>query len=244
LGKGGKSHAALATCFLLPGPRNDYRPAIHYYRAALQVGYQRARVYNNLGFSQAMRARLPEARETLTKAIDLDPGLQAAYYNRACLRFRCIIPSLQRLLLMWSLYGQFLPATFPVITLADAPGDEKRSLAILLHETLPDLKKALELGPESGELHLRAAQAYALAAQLRPDLNGGQLSPDPNLSGQGLYHMLRALLLGCSTDELRRDPFLRAGLGHLPGYRAIVNQPPSGNTAARPAVRFLDLIDD
>src|SRR5205823_3827700 len=141
-------------CFLLPGPRNDYIPAINYYHEALQADYRTARVYNNLGYSLAIRARIPEARETLTKAIELDPGLQAAYYNRACLRFRCNIPSLQRLLLMRSLYGQFLSATFPVITLADAPGDEKRSLAILLRETLPDLNKALELGPESGELHL------------------------------------------------------------------------------------------
>src|SRR5207253_1253865 len=84
-------------------------------------------VYNNLGYSQAVRARIPEARKTFTQAIDLDPCLQAAYHNRAYLSFRLRVPTVQGLLSVRPLFGQFLPASLPVITLEDAPGDAKRS---------------------------------------------------------------------------------------------------------------------
>jgi tetratricopeptide (TPR) repeat protein len=243
-GKDGKTYAALATCYLPDGQRNGYQSAVNYYREALGAGFQAARVYNNLGFAQAKLGQIAEARESFTQAIRLDPRLQAAYFNRACLSFRCRIPSAQGFLSVQPCFGQFLPVSLPVITLADAPGDWKRSLALLMDETIPDLEKALELGPESGELNLHAARAYALAAQLRPGLTGGKLSPDPDLSTQGLHHVIRALDLGCSADELRRDPLLHAGLGHLPGYRALRMRPAAGNVAARSAVRFLDPIDD
>src|SRR5260370_2483137 len=108
-----------------------------------------------------MLGQIKEARETLTKAIRLDPRLQAAYHNRARLALRQHFPSLDRFRFL-SAFGQALPVPLQV-TLKDAPGDAKRSLAILQREVLPDFRKALVSGPENRELPLDSSTANAVA---------------------------------------------------------------------------------
>jgi serine/threonine protein kinase len=79
----GQSKACIAYCYNQIEPDRPHR-AVAMYKAALNLGYVRPVVYNNLGASLLeMRGGAPEAIRHIEKAIELDPKLQQAYYNRA-----------------------------------------------------------------------------------------------------------------------------------------------------------------
>jgi eukaryotic-like serine/threonine-protein kinase len=81
--KNGRVQARIGYCLNL---RKDHRAAIVYYEKALEAGFGTAEVYNNLGYSWARgRVRNTIPWESYTKAIQLNPNLQAAYHNRAML---------------------------------------------------------------------------------------------------------------------------------------------------------------
>ncbi len=235
LGKDGKVKAALGTLYLAPGPMLDYNAAAYYYDAALKANYQTARVYNNLGFVEGQRGRLLEARINLARALELDPSLQAAYYNRALLKSRQLTNPSRQAIRFLPLFGQ--PLLVPVqVTLGECPQDAKRSLTVLRREVLPDLEEAIKRGPESAELHLDTAIAFAVAAQLGADAQLGQ---------KALFHAARAIDLGCHPRELRGNGVLAAGLReHLEEFAVLLQRPPLHSPARRTAVRVLDPLED
>jgi serine/threonine protein kinase/Tfp pilus assembly protein PilF len=61
------------------------------YEMAIRNGFAPAAVLNNLGYSYGQNRRHDDARSFLDQAIELDPQLQAAYYNRAMLEFRHVL---------------------------------------------------------------------------------------------------------------------------------------------------------
>jgi serine/threonine protein kinase len=228
----GKVKAALAASYHKSpfDPHADYDAARYYYEKALAAGYRTARVYNNLAYCQAMRGAPGDALATLRLALRADPKLQAAYFNRVFLSLRLDLGHQTSV--------RFLGVTVPVsprITLQEVQGDLNATVRLLRTRILPDTRKALELGPPSGELHLCAARVFALVAYL---------GVDSDLADEGLYHANKAVDLGCHPRELRDDPILAVGLRGVPGFQDIVNRDAPNNPAARDAVRFLDPIED
>jgi serine/threonine protein kinase/Flp pilus assembly protein TadD len=225
MGKDGKIKAALGICHVQPNadrPRTNHEDAIWYYREAIRAGYGTARVYNNLGYSLALRGQasksgrpgdFKEAREAFAEAILRDPNLQAAYYNRA-------------VLCLWGVHGK--PGGR--LALREVRGDEDRSLQLLL-AAIHDIETAVKLGPRTPELYRDAARLYALAAHL---------DNDEGLPQRGLQHLAKAVDLGCPVGDLRRDPFLRPGLRQ--GFEGILNRP-GPRTAAGKIVRCPDPIE-
>jgi Tfp pilus assembly protein PilF len=61
------------------------KKAIPYYQAAIAKGFGPAEVYNNLGYCYLRTAQGKDAMHYLTGAMELNPALQAAYYNRGYL---------------------------------------------------------------------------------------------------------------------------------------------------------------
>ncbi len=134
----GRSRAALAYCCSVL----KHAPAVvvGYYKSALQRGFQTAVVYNNLG--QAL-TWMPdgsdaEAAQCFQKATLADPGLQAAYYNRATLALK--------------------QAGYHLDRISD---DDVR-------EGLAAITRAIELGPATAQAHLDAAELCVLAAKIEP----------------------------------------------------------------------------
>jgi tetratricopeptide (TPR) repeat protein len=82
-GNDGACLAALACCF---AHLRNYGPAEKVCRRAIDLGFQNAAVYSNLGFNLRKLARFDEAEEHLSKAIGLDPQLGIAYFNRGFAR--------------------------------------------------------------------------------------------------------------------------------------------------------------
>ena len=79
-GRDGRINAALGFLIQI---QHQPKKAISYYEAAIDRGFAPAEVYNNLGFCYLRSARFPDAMACLNRAVELNPGLQAGYYNRA-----------------------------------------------------------------------------------------------------------------------------------------------------------------
>jgi Tfp pilus assembly protein PilF len=81
----GRTLACMGYCQNLD-PLRSPNKAVGYYFSAIKAGFAPAAVYNNLGYSyyelSKTQAVLAQALEALNKAIDIDPSLRAAYYNR------------------------------------------------------------------------------------------------------------------------------------------------------------------
>lgn len=60
-----------------------YAPAIAYQEQALAKGYETAGLYNNLGWCWLRLSELERAEKSLSRAVQIDHGLQVAYHNRA-----------------------------------------------------------------------------------------------------------------------------------------------------------------
>jgi serine/threonine protein kinase/Tfp pilus assembly protein PilF len=79
--KNSKVAACLGYCLSL---RNSHDQAIQYYEKALQAGLVSAAVHNNLAFTHLRkRPKYADAHKAATDALDLEPGMLAACYNRA-----------------------------------------------------------------------------------------------------------------------------------------------------------------
>jgi serine/threonine protein kinase/Tfp pilus assembly protein PilF len=78
----GRAKAMYGYCLGRMGLDQD---AIGYDTAAIEAEFETAEVYNNRGYSFFMTKRPDEAQEDLTKALQLDPFLQAPHFNLALL---------------------------------------------------------------------------------------------------------------------------------------------------------------
>ncbi len=63
--------------------RNSFEEAIMRFGEAIERGFTKAEVLNNLGYCQMRLAYYDDAEDSLTKAIEIDPKLQAPWCNRA-----------------------------------------------------------------------------------------------------------------------------------------------------------------
>jgi serine/threonine protein kinase/Tfp pilus assembly protein PilF len=66
---------------------NDHPNAIKCYERALEAGFTKAVVYNDLAYSYYRKGNYAGALKAATDALALDGGMRAAYYNRACACF-------------------------------------------------------------------------------------------------------------------------------------------------------------
>src|SRR5262249_40491990 len=62
--------------------------AIRCYQEAIKAGFNSAEVFNNLGCSHSQISELSQARTELTRAIQKNDALQAAYFNRALVHYK------------------------------------------------------------------------------------------------------------------------------------------------------------
>jgi serine/threonine protein kinase len=76
----GRIKACIGYCL---SRKAEHAEAISYYEQAIRTGFAAPEVLNDLGFSQVQSNRLLEAKDTLDRAIELDPSSQAAFHNRA-----------------------------------------------------------------------------------------------------------------------------------------------------------------
>jgi serine/threonine protein kinase len=93
----GHTKACVGYCFSrLETP--NHRSAALYYSLAKQRGYATAVVYNNLAFSFFMSGTASDydAKKVLRKAIALDPGLQAPYYNFVKIELETVLAGYKR----------------------------------------------------------------------------------------------------------------------------------------------------
>ena len=81
----GSTFACVGYCHSL---LDSHGPSIWNYEKAIENGFAPAAVLNNLGYGYGQVHREADASHYLDQAIDLDPRLQAAYYNRAMIQFR------------------------------------------------------------------------------------------------------------------------------------------------------------
>jgi tetratricopeptide (TPR) repeat protein len=235
-GKDGKVKAALAySCTALPG-RENHREAIWYYEQAERAGFKTARLYNNLGWSHAQLCNWEPAKVFLSQAIEQDPALQTAYHNRMFLTIRQGARQLQPVLRFTAFAGlpipsaRFRPRPLERM-LQDYLADRQRVMAAL-EEAIPDMKKALELGPPSATLYHNAARLCSMGTP-----------GDASLGELGVSYVAKAIEQGAAPGSLRHDFLLQMGLGHLPAFRRLVSGPPSGQQVV-PCRNIIDPVHD
>jgi len=63
--------------------QRQHQKATPQFEQAIEEGYAPAEVWNDLGYSYLLDGDGPAAQRTLDRTLELDPGLQAGYHNRA-----------------------------------------------------------------------------------------------------------------------------------------------------------------
>jgi tetratricopeptide (TPR) repeat protein len=150
-----------------------------YFQQAIQAGYDRAEVFNDLGFVDLREGALADAEHNLTQAIQRDRGLQASYHNRGRVYLR--------------------RAQQPTARATNGGTQAANGLdANLLQRALSDLKQALDIGPPSGELYHDLAVVCAhLSAK------------DRARTTEAIEHLANGLRHGLDPGALRYKLFVR-----------------------------------
>jgi serine/threonine protein kinase/Tfp pilus assembly protein PilF len=137
---GGLKQACVGYCLSHLGYADAARQA---YKEAMDGGFTTGAVLNNLGHAYLTLKRFPEARDSLTQALQLDKDLQAAYYNRA---------------LVYLQIASQDAAKYPV---RHIPG--LRDLADAIPLGIKDIDQAFQSGPPSADLYYTKARLWMLA---------------------------------------------------------------------------------
>jgi serine/threonine protein kinase len=156
-----RTRACIAYCL---SRNRHYDEALHEYDAAEDGGFNTAILYNDRAYVHFMRNQPEAAAKDLARALQLDPNLAAAYYNRATLAFRRWVEGKK--------------AEVPDAARADA------DRAILLKLRSPELfydaaRLALACGDKEGALELlgSAVEWGKQPAQLAADKDLNQALP-------------------------------------------------------------------
>ena len=113
--------------------------ALFWYDAALKNGADCAELRNNLGVIQLELNDLANAEDSLNRAVQADPRLQAAFHNRGILR------------------------------ISQTKGLKDRSAkAKRLHQALEDLDRAVKIGPPTADLYRQLTDACAFLVPAEP----------------------------------------------------------------------------
>jgi serine/threonine protein kinase/Flp pilus assembly protein TadD len=185
----GKAKACIAYCLNRLGKHGQAR---FLYEEALAAGFAPAEVCNDLGYSYLQQARFAEAGLALDRALDLDPGLRAAYHNRALLAHRRAFLLIQEGAAEKLLPPERLPP----------PQERARArLARCLQQGIDDVRKAIAAGPGNAELYCNAARLCTLAAQEYPQQARAWIT-----EGQG--YLAKAVKLGEDRTRLAWDSSL------------------------------------
>jgi Tfp pilus assembly protein PilF len=131
----GRTKACIAYTLQLQ-KRSD--SARYWYAEAVSHGFENADLHNNVGTIQLDANELDAAEQSLTRSAALDPSLQAAHHNLGVLRMQQALRARQ----------------------TGGRQQEKERLRQGLAET----RRAIELGPPSGELYRQAATLCACLA--------------------------------------------------------------------------------
>jgi serine/threonine protein kinase/Tfp pilus assembly protein PilF len=94
----GRSQACLGYCQAAKG---SHLVASSHFSHALEAGFDKAEVFNDLGFCYLRLGRLALAQEHLDKALARNPHLQAAYHNRLKLHAKSAVRSTQGMSTSW-----------------------------------------------------------------------------------------------------------------------------------------------
>ena len=138
----GRNKAALGYCL---NRLEQFESAAEYHKKAIQAGFASAEVYNNLGFCQLRsNNKLIEAKQSLDRALQLDPNLQAAYHNRALVAYQDAVNKIS----------------------GKSPREKEGIDRDIILSGIADIQKAIVLGPGSTELSRDSARLYAVAACL------------------------------------------------------------------------------
>lgn len=149
----------------------NHPQAINDYQRALDAKYDKAEVFNNLGFSYAQSGSpqsLQQARHFLDEALARRPDLAIAYYNRAWVGFR------------------------------QAPNAKERFRPVI-ESAMADIRQALAYGPATAGLHLDAVRIFALATRadaglVTDALTYGKLAIQHGASRAEVKHALETFL--------------------------------------------------
>jgi serine/threonine protein kinase len=210
----GACEACLAYCSARMSSHNS---AILRCNEAVKARFRTAALMNNLGFSRLQIGIIPEAIQDLNDALDLNPGLRAARYNRALAFLQLREGTMQS----WG-------PGFPGQALEDI------RLAMLTNPV------TAELAYHAGCIHARAAQdvqdlltvglppnhlgdfagTYALVRVLR-DGNAAACAP-AKLQDQALGYLRQAVALGRDAARFADDPVLKPVLGSHPDFQALL----------------------
>jgi tetratricopeptide (TPR) repeat protein len=221
----GRNLAAIAfchTCLAHDGA------ALEMYRSAVKAGFENAELYNNMGFcyNRTPPTNPAEARKCFDKAIELNPTLQAPYYNRALM---CLLSAKNPMDELETIRRNPQAAT---VRTPEEMEKMRTDIAAALTTCVADFQKALDLGPPSGELSYQVANAYATA------FVGGN-----DWKEHALRHLARAVKeQNLDPKILAIEPLLR-DLQQDPRFQALANQPPPPQPMVR-AVRFVDPVQD
>jgi serine/threonine protein kinase len=171
----GPLHANMAYCLNQLG---THEVAAKYYEKALAFNYANAALFNNLAYSYLKdRGNRSKAWTLgyLEKAQALDPNLQGPYHNQA---------------------NALLVKYWEELQAAKKNGSSDQ--VQLSPTALVAIKKALDLGPSSGELFHQAAQIHVLASR-----------GDKGLHDSALNYAQKAVEQGIGFKDLKMDVWLR-----------------------------------
>jgi serine/threonine protein kinase/Flp pilus assembly protein TadD len=213
LRKHGPTKAYLGYLFQQLGHLFDAR---HCYEEALDdCGCETAEILNNLSSILVCHSDFEQAEARATRALELNPQLQAAYHNRGLV---CLQQALKSNRTPSGQSGR------------SAPNANRRAW---LQRAIADLDRAVEIGPQSGELCRDAARVCALLA---PDEQGRV--------AQAIAHLEQAIRHGLPPSDLEHEPF-RGALSHHPQFDSVLHaQGNASNPATARARRVLAVLPD
>jgi len=204
----GRNLAAIGYCHSLLG---EDKLAMASYEDAIKVAYVSAEVHNNLAFSQMVRhQKYEQVPLNLQQALRLDPGLLAAYHNRALF-------ALEKA--RWTagyLDGKKDPRSINQDQDASAATLHQLREEIVQHLNagMADIEMALKLARPTAELHYDAACIYGCAAaRLDAKWTDRALEQLAAAVKQGIH---RKLAEEAFFHSLRNDPRFQALLATPP----------------------------
>jgi tetratricopeptide (TPR) repeat protein len=204
----GRITASLAHCICLL--HHDYREALATYQLAEQEGFHSAAMFNNMSYCCIETSQISQARDYAERAIQLDPNLQAACFNRAAIEFRSAVaenrhPDLKYIEMAHSLVPEHaevseLLAKTCALALKHTPKDDAETREILVERAIDEYINAISHGADASLF--KSLSIWAPAVEEHPRFRSIGAGPKASKSSQAfarlvdpLYHFTDPLSL-------------------------------------------------